>query len=195
MSEKFFSDIYLNPKDNASYSRGNRFEKKVKDINKKINKNAITDYLLAQPNYTLFKPRIKKFPRRKINKISPFETLASDLADFQKLKNYNKGFSWLLLNVCIYSNFIICRPIKQKSKICMTQAFTEILDEIQTKYHFNVKNIWSDRGKIIFARKFACIRTQICMYLHANLRVNTRKIACKYTQICVCMRGCISDVL
>ena len=151
MNQKMFSDIYLNPSDNASFSRGNRFVKKIKKINKNINKNAIVDFLLSEPNYTLFKPRIKKFPRRKINKISPFETIASDLADFQKLKNYNKGYSWLLLNVCIFSNYIICSPIKQKSKLCMTEAFSQILNNIKKKFDFKVDNIWSDRGMY-----FAC---------------------------------------
>ena len=187
--EKFLSNIYLNPDDKASFSRGNKLRKRVQEKKKNFDKNSIVNYLLSEPIFTLYKPRRKKFVRRKINKIFPFETIASDLADFQKLKNFNKGFSWILLNVDIYSNFIICKPLKKKSKILMTEAFTSVLHEISKNYKFQVDNVWSDRGKILILHiftyifEFACKCTQVYVQMHSNLHANARKFACKRTQI------------
>ena len=145
-TQNVLKDLYSDSKNPAYVSRGKRLQNQVTKEKKGIDKSAIVSYLLQEPIWSLFKPRRNKFPRRKIVKIYPFETLCADLADFQKLSSFNKHFKWLCLSIDLFSNYIICRPVKRKTQNFMKAAFEDILKELRTKYKADIHNLWTDRG-------------------------------------------------
>ena len=96
----------------------------------------------------LHKPIIKKFEKRKVQ--SPFRDniWGADLADMQLISNFNKGISFLLSVVDIFSKYAQVIPLNHKKRITITNTFQNILDESGRK----ANKIWVNKGTEFYNR-------------------------------------------
>lgn len=130
---------YSNVKDNIHLASYNRIKKEYKNL-----KNTdITNFLLGQASYTMFRNRKHKFLRRKILKKWAWETVSGDLADLQIFKRYNKKMAYILVMIDNYSNFVYLFPIENKGKDEMKRVLTEFLQKVPKN---TVKYLHTDKG-------------------------------------------------
>ena len=82
MSKKL-ADDYYQTKNPAYLGKKRTLELEIKKNKQNVTDNELTDFLLGQTAYNLFKSPKKKFPRRPIVIKAPFECCSSDLGDLQ----------------------------------------------------------------------------------------------------------------
>ena len=99
----------------------------------------MSDQQLAEE---LHKPIIRKFKKTKVQ--SPFivNIWGPDLADMQLISEFNKGISFSLCVIEIYSKYAWVLPLKDKKVITISNAFQKILKEPNRKPN----KIWVDKG-------------------------------------------------
>ena len=88
----------------------------------------IEDYIHKQRAYQLF----RKKPSKLSGHITAFEindVMQMDLLDFQKLKTRNKGYSWILNLIDVFSRKLYTRPLKNKTMGSVKEALTAILHQ------------------------------------------------------------------
>ena len=68
--------------------------------------------------------------------------MGADLADMQLTSKFNKGFRFLLCVIDIFSKYAWVIPLKNKKGITITDAFQNILDELNCKPN----KIWVHTG-------------------------------------------------
>ena len=105
----------------------------------------IEDYIHKQRAYQLF----RKKPSKLSGHITAFEindVMQMDLLDFQKLKTRNKGYSWILNLIDVFSRKLYTRPLKNKTMGSVKEALTAILHQIQSDKKDFPKTIMSDNG-------------------------------------------------
>ena len=84
------------------------------DTQEKYTLDEIEDYIHKQRAYQLF----RKKPSKLSGHITAFEinhVMQMDLLDFQKLKTRNKGYSWILNLIDVFSRKLYTRPLKNKT--------------------------------------------------------------------------------
>ena len=86
----------------------------------------------------------KKFPRRRIFSPGPNAIWAADLLDITKYKKENKGNTFILVVVDLFSKKAWARPLLRKTGPLTAQALSDILVKSKVK---NLSKIWSDDGK------------------------------------------------
>ena len=63
-------------------------------------------------NYTLHKPRRRRFPTLPTKVFSNNEQFVMDLVDIQTLAKYNKGYKYLLIVIDVFSKYAWVEPLK-----------------------------------------------------------------------------------
>lgn len=111
-----------------------RFLKFVQD------RKVAMDYLKSQDSYTLHKPVVRKFRRRRYVVKGLNDLVQVDLADMTQLSRFNGGYRFLLVWIDCYSRFLRVVPLKNKSAAEVVRAMKTLLDQ-QTPRH-----IQSDKG-------------------------------------------------
>ena len=115
------------------------------DTQEKYTLDEIEDYIHKQRAYQLF----RKKPSKLSGHITAFEinhVMQMDLLDFQKLKTRNKGYSWILNLIDVFSRKLYTRPLKNKTMGSVKEALTDILHQIQTDKKDLPRTIMSDNG-------------------------------------------------
>jgi IS30 family transposase len=131
---------YYNPKYVGSFSGLTSFNLP------KVSKRKTENYLTSQKTYSLFKPVIRKFKRRKILCRLKYNMLEIDLIDMVMLSRHNKGVRYLLSVVDCYSRFAFVRLLKNKKALPVMKALASILDYTKN----NTKFISADQGREFF---------------------------------------------
>lgn len=137
-----YSHQYYNPKYVGSYAGLNSFSLP------NVSKNKIKHYLSTQDTYTLHKPAIRRFKRRKVICIGKFVTLEADLVDIKKLSRHNGGVKYLLTAICCFSKFGFARPLKNKRTSTTIEALRDIL-----RHTKNTKFVCTDNGGEFYSKK------------------------------------------
>ena len=75
----------------------------------------------------LHKPIIRKLKKRKMYSAFKDNIWAADLADMQLLSRYNKGITFLLCVIDIFSKYTWVAPLKDKKAISIVKVFQIIL--------------------------------------------------------------------
>ena len=119
--------LYYNPRYTGSYSGVSSFKLP------KSSKIKTERYLTTQDTYTLFKPVIRKFKRRKVICRIKYHTLEIDLVDMVALSRQNKGVKYLLTCIDCYSRFAFVRLLKNKKSSTVVKALASILDYTKNK--------------------------------------------------------------
>lgn len=144
--ETVLKDKYYDPALPGSLSSWQKLYNEAKKSLKNITKQEVIDWLLGQPTYSAFRRRIDKFPRRKILKTYPFQTIVSDLLDMSALKGQNRNYSWICLILDSFSSHVYLKPLKHKSKVEMHEVFSDYLSNAIPK-RFKCEKLWTDEGK------------------------------------------------
>lgn len=97
----------------------------------------------------LWRPARKNFVRRKMCIRGLNEHWSADLADFQAYSRKNKGYKFILLVIDSLSKFIYCEPLKNKTAICVRDAFAKIFK--RSKVY--PRHIQTDLGKEFYNSK------------------------------------------
>ena len=75
----------------------------------------------------LHKPIIKKFPLRRVMVYGPNEIWSADLIDMKEFSKDNKNYNYLLNVIDIFSKYAWSIPLKTKTALEVTKAFSNIL--------------------------------------------------------------------
>jgi hypothetical protein len=100
----------------------------------------VMDFLQRSDTYTRYKPARRRFPRLKTIALFKNELFQSDLADFQKLARYNKGYRYVLVCIDTLSKFVFYVPVKSKMAKDVKPAFVKIFKVSKPKL------LQTDRG-------------------------------------------------
>ena len=96
------------------------------------------------------KPIIRKFEKRKVYSLFRDNIWGADLADKQLLSRFNKGFTFLLCFIDIFSKCAWVIPLKDKKGISIVNAFRKILKESNGKPN----KIWVDKESKFYNNSF-----------------------------------------
>jgi Integrase core domain/Chromo (CHRromatin Organisation MOdifier) domain len=136
----YLKTLYYNTKSKSCYTSAESLYRNCKI--KHIKLKDIKKWLLEQETFTLHKQIRKNFLRRRVLVSHIDDIWQIDLVDMQKLKKYNKGYSYLLTCIDVFSKYAWAIPIKNKEKKTVTNAFKSILTRSKRK----PKKIHSDKG-------------------------------------------------
>jgi transposase InsO family protein len=89
----------------------------------------VKGWLETQDTYTLHKPIVKNFPRRKTFAKGINDLFQADLADMRNLASHNDGYSYILTCIDVFSRFGFAVPIRDKRGSSVAIAFEKILAE------------------------------------------------------------------
>ena len=140
--ETFLEKTYLNPSNNAGFSRIDKLYKAAKLKYPSVTINIIKDWLSSQDAYTLHKDARRKFKRNKIIVSGIDEQWQVDLVDMNTLTKENKGYRYLLTCIDILSKFAWVVPLKTK----LARDVIEVFEKIFKKGRIPIK-LQSDGGR------------------------------------------------
>jgi transposase InsO family protein len=89
----------------------------------------VKGWLETQDPYTLHKPVVKKFPRRKTFSKGIDDLFQADLADMRNLASSNDGNSYILTCIDVFSRYAFAVPVKDKRGSTVAAAFEKIFAE------------------------------------------------------------------
>ena len=125
--EVMLKDVYANPESPACFAGVNKVYKEAKKRNKRITMKHVRDFLAKQDAYTLHRDVRRRF-KRNMTKTSGIDVdWQADLADMQRLKKENNGFTFILVIVDVLSRFAFAEPIKRKTPELVAAAFEKII--------------------------------------------------------------------
>ena len=105
-----------------------------------VSRKEAQNFLLRSDTYTLHKALRPKFIRRKTIAHYKNELFQADLADFQQLSRFNKGYRYVLVCIDVFSKFVFYLPVKSKKADEMQHAFKTIFKVAKPKL------LQTDRG-------------------------------------------------
>ena len=125
----------------------------------------------------LLAPRPKTFPRRKVYASKVNEIWTADLMDVHRYAAVNKGMTFILVVVDVYSRFAFARGIKQKTGECVAAALKDIMKE--SKKIMKKKRgqpaaggperfLWTDDGKEFFNQDVKALLAQHKVKLYST---------------------------
>ena len=92
-------------------------------------KENVTDFLIRQDTYTLHRPIRHRFRRRQIFSKRIHDLWQADLVDMKSLVLHNDGVRYLLTCIDTFSKYAWVRSLKNKSGLCVKEAFESISEE------------------------------------------------------------------
>ena len=98
-------------------------------IAKRYLKGNVKDFLMRQDAYTLHRPIRHRFSRRQIFTKGIHDLWQADLVDMKSLVQHNDGVRYLLTCIDTFSKYDRVRTLKNKSGLCVKEAFESILEE------------------------------------------------------------------
>ena len=147
--EEYLSDIYYDSSKPASFSGPDKlYEYIQRDGKYDISKYKIRKWLQRQEPYSLQRPMRKTFPRNQIFVTGIDDQWSADLMDMMKFKQYNDGYSYILMVIDLFSKYLWMRPLKTKTGESIKSALANILRE--GRYPTRIK---TDKGQEFKARE------------------------------------------
>ena len=92
-------------------------------------KGNVKDVLIRQDAYTHHRPIRHRFRRRQIFTKGIYDLWQADLVDMHSLSLHNDDLKYLLTCIDTFSKYAWVRPLKNKSELCVIEAFESILRE------------------------------------------------------------------
>ena len=108
----------------------------------------VEDALQSVDAYTKPKPYKRQFPRRKTQTWGLDKQWQLDLVEMLSLKKYNKGYSYIMVGIDIFSRLAFAEAIKSKQRKDVTEAFKAMIKERAPLY------IQTDKGKEFLNKHF-----------------------------------------
>jgi hypothetical protein len=85
-------------------------------------------WLETQDSYTLHKPVVENFARRKTFAKGIDDLFQADLADMRNLASSNDGNSYILTYIDVFSRYAFAVPVKDKRGSTVAAAFEKIFE-------------------------------------------------------------------
>lgn len=99
--------------------------------------------LRSNPAYTLHRPAIRKFRRRKYIVAGIDSLWQADLGDFVSLSRSNRGVKYVLFVIDVFSKVLWLEPVTNKRASAVCEAFKKILGRAQPRLP---QNVMTDKG-------------------------------------------------
>ena len=115
-----------------------------------IHKDRVQQWLSHQDAYTLHKPVLYKFPRRRIIVNGIDHQWQADLMDLHSLRRYNDNNTFVLIVIDVLSKYTWARILKNKTGLTLVQAFDNILKSSGRR----PKKLQTDKGTEFLNKHF-----------------------------------------
>lgn len=133
MWEDYLKTIYYDPKSPASFSGVEKLYDFAKSQGQyDISKYHIRQWLQGQDAYTLTRQVRRRFRRNRVVVDGIDSQWDADLMDLSSLQKDNQGFRYGLVTIDIFSRFVNCRLLKQKTGSEVTRALESIVGNGRT---------------------------------------------------------------
>ena len=183
--DNLLKSIYYDPKHPYSFSSPYNLFKAAQKRNRNIKLKDVTNWLEGEDTYTLYRPIITKFRRRKVLVPGVQYQYQADLLDYEPLNKQNNKTMFLLTIIDCFSRFALALPLKSKKgeEVCKSlQKSFEVMGipkKLQTDkgkefYNFNVKNLL-DKLNIHHFSTDQQLKAQIVECFNQNLREKINK--------------------
>lgn len=149
---KLFKSIYFQPSKLGSFTGIQQFLSAVQKRTKsKVVLEQAKDWIKSVNSYTLFRPAVKKFKRRKVIVSGIDAVWGLDLSILpSRYSRANNGYTAICFCIDIFSRFLFARMLKDKSGESVLIAFKDIIEKSSRK----PGAIWVDKGTEWNNRKF-----------------------------------------
>lgn len=127
--DKTLRRLYYDPKNPASYSSITKLYKACRLENPHVTYQNVKDWLAGERVYSLHKPTRRTFKRNKSIVSRVDEQWQADLVDMQPFRSSNRGCSYLLTVIDMFSKYAFVVPLKNKSGATLKVAFKDIFSE------------------------------------------------------------------
>ena len=104
----------------------------------------------------------KKFQKKK-SKI-----WAADLVEMQKFSKWNKGITYLLTVIDVFSKYGWIKPLKDKKTKSVSSAFVEIFKKAKRKPDM----LWTDKGSEFVSKHFKEFKKNKLNYITLKMKKN-----------------------
>jgi transposase InsO family protein len=147
-------DLYYTPGLPTAYSGIDRIYKAPRSTNRKVRRQDVEKWLLAQDVYTLHKrakKRLSAEPRVHVSHMD--EQWAMDLCDVKNISRYNNRCNFILTVIDVFSKWADAEPVPTKTAGNTTQA----LEAILARTNRRPQKIETDHGKEFYNNTFAAL--------------------------------------
>ena len=127
MNEKS-SELYYDPSFPVSFSSLGKFYKEARKVIKHLSKHDLKKWSIKSNTYTIHKSARKKFHRERMYTSRIDYLWEIDLVDVSRLKEFNDGYTFLLVCIDTFSKYVWIRALKKKTGKDTTSAFLSILN-------------------------------------------------------------------
>ena len=135
-------NIYTDLSNPASYSSPYTLYLAAKRKIPGIKFTQVEEWLESKNSYTLYRRLRRKYTTRKVLARGIRYQYQADLVDYSALKRDNRGFTFILTMIDVFSRFAIAIPIKSKSGLVVANALEKAFKSMKPP-----KNFQTDLGK------------------------------------------------
>jgi len=90
----------------------------------------------------LLKPKLKRFPRRRVFSPSVDAIWAGDLLDIHQYARVNKNYTFILVLIDVFSKYAWARPLKNKEGVSVARMLEDVFNTSKRC----PRKLWTDRG-------------------------------------------------
>ena len=119
-------ELWYNVEHPSAFAGKERLFQAVKQKLSDVTRKDVSNWLHKQKTYTVQKLSRKRFKRRRIISFGPNFCWELDLADLSSHSRQNGGVHFLLVCICVFSKFLIIKPLRNKKKSSVATALEEI---------------------------------------------------------------------
>jgi transposase InsO family protein len=169
--DKYLSSIYYDPKKAGSFAGAVKLFEQAKKDGQNLKLSQIEKWLNMQETYTLYKRPQQVAQRSEVQTLYPGFLLDSDLMSMQGVSSHNKGFTFVLVVIDVFSRFLWARAIQNKEGKTVSKKLTEIFDTIPYK----IERFRTDNGseyKNSWVKKVLSSRSVKIQYTNNETKAN-----------------------
>ena len=125
--KQYLKTLYFDITKPSAYAGARKFYKYViQSGREEFSMSQVKKWLQEQETYSVHKPVIQKFKRRKVVVESIDEQWDADLLVLESLAKYNDGYKYILVCIDTLSKFTWLEPLKSKTSVEVRSAFERI---------------------------------------------------------------------
>ena len=137
-------EIFTNPRHPASFGGRERLLHYGRMKDPTLSPQDVRNFLASMEPYTLYKQNRIHFPRLKIRVKGANRILSVDLADMQRIAQYNDGHRYILVAVDAFSRYAWTVPLRSKSGIEVATALENTIFKDAAQHY---ARLHTDQGK------------------------------------------------
>lgn len=118
--------LYNDPSSAAGYAGVDSLFTEARKRLPNITRAQVQHFLEGDRTYSLFRPTRNRYPRLRTVPAGFLTDVQADLADLQKLAEYNGGYRYILVAVDVLSRRVFVVPVRSKATPHMKVAFDKL---------------------------------------------------------------------